>query len=646
MKKIYYFILIIFVLKSTTVLAQKTWSEKMTETVMQLWPDSMSLKTGQRAKWIYDQGLILKGIEKVWLRTGNGKYFNYIKKSMDFFVDKEGTIRTYKQSDYNIDNVTPGRNLLLLYDVLEDEKYRKAAATLRAQLKEHPRTKEGGFWHKKIYPWQMWLDGLYMGEPFYAEYANRFNEPEVFNDIANQFIWMEQHARDTKTGLLYHAWDESKEQRWANKMTGQSPNFWGRAMGWYGMALVDVLEEFPETHPQRPKLIEILKRFIAAIKKIQDPQTGVWWQILDKGNQKGNYLEASASSMFVYAMAKGIRLGHLPSSDITVVKKAYDGVLKTFVTVDNGVTNLNRVCQVAGLGGNPYRDGSFEYYINEPIITNDPKGMGAFILAASEMETLTEPKIGVGKTAVVDRFFNNETRKNKQGQTVPYHYSWEDKMNSGFSLWGNLFRNQGAKTTSLNEAPTLTSLNKASVYIIVDPDTEKETIKPQYIQQEHINQIKAWVKAGGVLVLMANDSSNTELDHLNELARSFGISFNKDNENQVKGNAFETGLVTVQKGNPVFKHAGKLFVKELATLTVKVPAKTIVADKGRNIIATATFGKGKVFAIGDPWLYNEYVDGRKLPSEFHNYTAAKELATWLLQSATKKNKKTREEKLD
>lgn len=234
---------------------------------MQLWPDSMALKTPQPAKWIYDQGLILKAVEKVWLRTGNGKYFEYIKKGMDFFVNKEGVIRTYKQTDYNIDNITPGRNLLLLYDVLEDEKYRKAATTLREQLKNHPRTKEGGFWHKKIYPWQMWLDGLYMGEPFYAEYAKRFNEPAAFDDIANQFIWMEQHARDAKTGLLYHAWDESKEQRWAHKTTGQSPHFWGRAMGWYGMALVDVLEIFPASHPKRTELINILKRYIAAIKK-------------------------------------------------------------------------------------------------------------------------------------------------------------------------------------------------------------------------------------------------------------------------------------------------------------------------------------------------------------------------------------------
>lgn len=633
MKKFIYTIAIFFLLQATTVTAQQPWSERMTETVMQLWPDSMALKAPQPAKWIYDQGLILKAIEKVWLRSGNGKYFEYIKKGMDFFVNKDGTIRTYKQGDYNIDNITPGRNLLLLYDVLEDEKYRKAAAILREQLKNHPRTKEGGFWHKKIYPWQMWLDGLYMGEPFYAEYANRFNEPAAFDDIANQFIWMEQHARDAKTGLLYHAWDESKEQRWANKTTGQSPHFWGRAMGWYGMALVDVLEIFPASHPKRIELMNILKRYIAAIKKVQDPQSGVWWQILDKGKTKGNYLEASASSMFVYAMAKGIRLGHLPVTEMATVQKAYAGVLKTFVTVDNGIANLNRVCQVAGLGGNPYRDGSFDYYVSEPIITNDPKGLGAFILAATEMETLTEAKPGAGKTVMLDQYFNNETRKNKQGNTVSFHYTWEDRMNSGFALWGNLFSNRGAATLSLKEAPTTANLKKASVYIIVDPDTKKETENPQFIQPEHIKVISEWVKAGGVLVLMANDSANTELDHFNQLAASFGMQFNKDNRNAVKNNAYETGLITVEKGNPVFKNAERLFIKEIATLSLKAPAKALIKDKEHIIMAVANIGKGKVFAVGDPWLYNEYVDGRKLPAGFDNYTAAKELASWLLQTA-------------
>src|SRR3954463_12081540 len=236
-------------------------SVKMAETVMSVWKDSMQMEKGRAVRWSYDQGVVLKGIEGLWLRTGQKKYFDYIQKSMDHFVNDDGSIRTYNADSYNIDNVLCGRNLLTLYNVLGKEKYYKAAATLREQLKSHPRTKEGGFWHKQIYPWQMWLDGLYMGEPFYAEWAKNFHEDTAFNDIARQFILMEKYSRDPKTGLLYHGYDESRQQQWADKSTGRSPNVWGRAMGWYGMALVDVLQSFPEDHPKRDSLVSILNRF-------------------------------------------------------------------------------------------------------------------------------------------------------------------------------------------------------------------------------------------------------------------------------------------------------------------------------------------------------------------------------------------------
>ena len=236
----------------------------------------------------------------------------------------------------------------------------------------------------------------------------------------------------------------------------------------------------------------------------------------------------------------------------------------------------------------------------------------------------------------MDRFFNNETRKNKLGNTVAFHYTWEDRMNSGFALWGNLFRNQGAITTHLFTEPTATALKNASVYIIVDPDTEKETAKPAFILPQHIKAICDWVEAGGVLVLMANDAANVELDHFNELAASFGIQFNKDNLNAVKNNEFETGLVKAEKGNEVFKTAERFFIKELASLNIKAPAKSLVIDKGNTIMAISTYGNGKVFAIGDPWLYNEYIDGRKLTPDFDNYQAANELATWLVKSAKAK----------
>jgi len=362
-------------------------SEKMSATAMKLWPDSPST-----VKWAYEQGVFLKGIEGVWLQTGNKKYFDYIKNYLDNLIADDGTIKGYKEDDYNIDNVLLGREVLMLYQKLGTEKYLKALKTLRHQLQTQPRTNEGGFWHKKRYPYQMWLDGLYMGEPFYAEYATAFHEDADFDDIANQFIYMESHARDAKTGLLYHGWDESKKERWADPKTGLSQNFWGRADGWYAMALVDVLDNMPVNHPKRKELLAILNRLAVAIKNYQNPETGLWYQVLDKATEKGNYLEASASCMFVYALAKGIRQGYLSPNYKEAAEKGYNGIINRFIeTESNGQVNLNGTVSVAGLGGNPYRDGSYQYYLSEKVVKNDAKGVGAFIQASVEMERLNKP---------------------------------------------------------------------------------------------------------------------------------------------------------------------------------------------------------------------------------------------------------------
>src|SRR6185295_17348752 len=332
-------------------------------------------------------------------------YFRFIQQSIDRFLKDDGTIRTYEIDEYNIDHVLNGRILLLLYNVTGQEKYRKAAALLREQLKTHPRTSEGGFWHKKIYPFQMWLDGLYMGEPFYAEYAKTFHEDKAFDDIAQQFVFMERHSRDAKTGLLYHAWDESRQQRWSNPETGRSPNFWGRAMGWYAMALVDTLDYFPENHPQRTELIQILKRLAVAVARYQDPKSGLWYEVLDKAQAKGNYLEASVSCMFVYALAKGVRNGYLPANYLNVAQKGYRGIVSRFIETDpGGRLSLTGTVSVGGLGGNPYRDGSYAYYLSEKIVTNDPKGVGAFLMASNEMEIAATRKIGSGKTVTLDSY--------------------------------------------------------------------------------------------------------------------------------------------------------------------------------------------------------------------------------------------------
>ena len=619
---------------SLTGFAQKKVSEQLTLTAMEkLFQDTTLLKGAKGPKWTYDMGVVLEGAAAVWRNTGDGRYFKYIQSSMDAYLDKDGNINTYKAEDFNIDNIKNGRSLLLLYKVTGQQKYLLAANKLYDQLQKQPRTKEGGFWHKKIYPNQMWLDGLYMGEPFYAEYAKLMKKDAAFDDIANQFIWMEKNARDPKTGLLYHGYDESRTEKWADQKTGLSPHVWGRAMGWYIMALVDVLDNFPENHPKRKELIAILNRTATATVKYQDAKSGVWFDIVDLASRKGNYLESSASSMFVYGLAKGVRKGWLPQSFTAAANKGYAGLKKEFIEkAGDERVNLTRTVSVSGLGGKPrYRDGSFDYYISEKVITNDPKGVGAFICASAEMEIAALPKIGKGLTVTVDNFFNNEYMTGPTGDKIPFHYLWEEDDNNGFSLFGKVFNDAGVKTSTLKAAPTTANLKGSNIYIIVDPDTEKETANPNFMTAEHAKQVSEWVKAGGVLVLLLNDKGNCELTKFNVLPESFGIKFNEDSRNRVQGANFEQGAIKIPAGNPIFKAAKKVYIKEISTIVAKAPAVSALSDGGDVVIATAKYGKGTVFAVGDPWFYNEYIDGRKLPAAFENFKATNDLVNWLIK---------------
>ena len=372
------------------------WSVRMVESEMKRTPDPMWLDATERPRWEYTPGLVLKGVLDVSERTGEDRYWKYVLAYYDGMIDANGVIRNYSLEEYNIDRINPGKPLFLIYEKTKNEKYRKAIETLRRQMREHPRTSEGGFWHKKRYPNQMWLDGLYMGAPFLAQYARTFDEPALFDDVIKQFVLMETHARDDKTGLLFHGWDESRKQKWSDPKTGRSPAFWGRAMGWYAMGLVETLDFIPLDHPRRGELIGILSRLAEAVTRVQDPKTGVWWQVVDQPNREGNYLEASVSTMLAFSLLKASRLGYIDKKYGAVGRRAYEGVLRQFIEVDKeGLTNIHRVCQVAGLGGDPergerYRDGTFQYYVNEKIRSNDPKAVGPFIFASLEMERSTK----------------------------------------------------------------------------------------------------------------------------------------------------------------------------------------------------------------------------------------------------------------
>ncbi len=361
------------------------WSERMAQTLMIKHPEAYQIDDKTTPKWDYVHGLVMTSFEKLYEETNNIAYFNYVKGYADSTIDSSGNIPSYKFENFNIDMVIAGNHLFYLYEKTQDSRYLKVLQTLRSQLQAQPRTSEGGFWHKKIYPNQMWLDGLYMGAPFYARYNVTFENGNQLDDVARQFELIQKNLLDTKTGLLYHGWDESRQMAWADQKTGTSPNFWSRSLGWYAMALVDVLDYFPENHPKRNELIGYLNRLSEALINYQH-SSGLWYQVTDHGNREGNYLEASGSAMFAYAFAKGTNKGYLPGKFKEHAHKAFDGLTTRLMQVTpEGYTVLTQVCAVAGLGGKENRDGSFAYYVNEKKKDNDPKATGPFILAALEL---------------------------------------------------------------------------------------------------------------------------------------------------------------------------------------------------------------------------------------------------------------------
>lgn len=390
-----FFCSVAIVLFSTKISASNElqWVEKVAQTTMKRSPEAWAMRPHKgltEPDWSYTYGLVLLGFQHLYEQTGNKTYLDYAKKWVDSLIDEKGNIKDYVIYEFNIDDVNAGKLLFLFYEQTGDPRYLNAMKQLRKQLLWQPRTSEGGFWHKRIYPWQMWLDGLYMGSAYLAQYARTFNEDDlVFDDIANQFKLIESKTRDEKTGLLYHGWDESRLQSWADPNTGLSRHFWSRAMGWYAMALIDTLEMMPTAHKDKPALQSIFVSLLEALEPYQQP-SGIWLQVTDQVGREGNYEEASGTAMFAYAMAKGVRLGYLGSRWSEVAQKAFDGITKHLIVTDEQTlqVHLHNICGSAGLGGKPYRSGSFEYYVNEPVVVDDAHGIGPYILAGIELSKL------------------------------------------------------------------------------------------------------------------------------------------------------------------------------------------------------------------------------------------------------------------
>ena len=351
-------------------------------------PELWTCDGAEKPKWEYTPTLMARAFVELYKETGDTVYLNHAQRFADQFIGEDGVILTYKQSLYNMDRIQGGNFLILLHAINPQPQYLTAIETLRDQLREQPRTAEGGFWHKQVYEHQMWLDGLFTGTTFYARYAAWKPEPEAWSDIAQQFLIVDKHTRKAN-GLNHHGWDESRQMAWSDPETGCSAETWGRAEGWYVMALVDVLELMPEDQPERPELVAIPNRVMEALMAVRDKETHLWFQVPDKGDEDGNYLESTCSAMYCYAMAKGVRIGVLDKNYKKEAQQVLEGLkAHKIVTNEDGTLSLIDCCAVAGLGGNPFRDGTYDYYIHERIRKDDPKGVAPLILACLELHRI------------------------------------------------------------------------------------------------------------------------------------------------------------------------------------------------------------------------------------------------------------------
>ncbi|RYY57563.1 MAG: hypothetical protein EOO09_02195 [Chitinophagaceae bacterium] len=596
---------------------QRNAGVQMADAAISAFNDSSSISSGRTdAAKI---SILLLSLEAVWDATGNGKYFSYINKTADQLVHTDGSLKLLPAGD-----ASAAAQILLAYEVTKKDRYRKAAETIfRSTINLPP----GNTAAIKV------AEAL----AFNAAYTSLFQLDSLYPAILAGFRSLQQRT------LTY-------EER-----------------PLLSLSLLYALDKIPTDKKIWKDLLTMLQADAKKLRLAQDTATGKW-PAAGKTDEAGEY---ATTALIAYIFAKGARLGYVEAEYARLSRKSYDYIQQQFRgaktttgrgekgSTDPGPGNAvpskgsktsngrvrpkpaNQVAEDKKTGTNDRETttaktaGRRISSLRESFM-NDPARVGSFILLATEIEKQETAAVGKGKKVLLDYYYNNEWQKNAFGKEERWHYTLEDRSNSGYHMLGEIFRAQGATITSLQGSAADLTRQQVSMYIIVDPDTEKETPDPHFLLKEDIRYIKQWVDAGGVLLLMGNDKGNAEFTHLNELAAEFGLRFNEDKQNTVIDDTFEQGVVMTPAGSRVFgEKTRKLFIKEFSSLDVKAPAETVLAKGDINVMAVAASGKGFVVALGDPWIYNEYIDGRKLTPDFENYPATMEWVKWMLGLAKK-----------
>jgi len=585
----------------STVQAQEpSVSQQVALNAIKRWPEGRLHGEQGHPQWNSDLGILLEGMETAWYGSADRRYFKYLKTSVDGLVTTEGEVAAHDPQRATLDEILLGRQLLFLYRTTLDRRYYKSALWLRQQLLTQSKSNSGVLLQMQDASHGMLLDGLYMVEPFYAEYASVFQEPQDFAEITHQFVLADQQAHDAKTGLMFREWNESKPLPPTGHDAGSSSRMSASGMGYFLMALVDTLPYYPMNDPGRPVLLSLLNRTASALVRYQDRESGQWPEMLDRQGLEGNSFESPANSMLAYVLAKGVRLGYLPRRYSINAEHAWKGIQANAGKAD-----------AAG--------------------SSKPLASGALLLAASELEPGSDARLGLGKKVVLDAWFNSQKRENAAGKTEYFHYKWSDYSNPGFSLFGHIWDGYGVTKETLYKAPTVEQLKGAQFYIIVSPDNPAKNPDPHYMSAQDATQIAAWVKDGGVLLMLENDPDHADIPHLNLLADKFGLHFNNALTHHVINNDIRMGRIDLSEPKEPFRSAHVIYMKDTCSITLTKGAAPLLTFNGDVLMATAKYGKGSVVAVADPWLYNEYTDGRILPAEYDNFDAGKELVHWLLQ---------------